>query len=226
MAASISSSVTIARRSSEFLPTSSANSSMSPASPSARVISWGTGTAHGDEYGAQRAELLEDLERRCPLAGNDVEILRRAHEWNRLTLGVLHREHEGGLVIGRRCVDRGAERGDAVALDVRRGGGDVERRRDRELARRVGDAEPVVAGRGGDHAPRAHVCGELGEGVVGAAELEGAGDLLALELEIDVDAGELGKRGGVPERGAARDAANAIGGGVDVLRAEVGERWF
>ena len=111
--------------------------------------------ADGHEHRAQRGQLLENLERGGALSGDDIEILRRAHEGNRLPLGVRHREHERGFVVGGRRVDGGAECGDPVALHVGSGGRDVERRGNRELARGVGDAESVVAGGGGDYSPRA-----------------------------------------------------------------------
>ena len=49
----------------------------------------------------------------------------------------------------------------------------------------------MIAGGGGDYSAGARIGRERCERVIGAADFEGAGDLLALELEVDIGADEL-----------------------------------
>ena len=65
-----------------------------------------------------------------------------------------------------------------------------DRRRHAEVLRRVRDAEPVIAGRRRDDAASAHVGRQRREHVERAAQLERAGRLLVLELEVHVAAGD------------------------------------
>ena len=71
----------------------------------------------------------------------------------------------------------------------RRAGGDADGRLDVVFPGGEGDALGVVAGRAGDDAGRFLGVRELGNLIVGAADLEGAGHLQILRLEIQVAAG-------------------------------------
>ena len=121
------------------------------------------------------------------------------------------------VVVRLRRVDRRAERGDAVALHLRRGARDEDRRRHAEVLRRVRDAESVIAGRRRDDAARAHLGRQRREHVQRAAQLEGAGGLLVLELEVDVAAGDLAERARSRTSGVRLiERPDSVGGGEDV----------
>src|SRR5262249_18778062 len=115
------------------------------------------------------------------------------------------------------------QRGDAVALDLRRaarhenGGGGIE------MLRRVRDAESMVARGAGDDAARPDVRCERREYVERTAQLERAGGLRVLELEIDVAAGDVAQRRASKERRPFDERPNAVACGDDIGRAKIGE---
>src|SRR6185437_13624816 len=84
-----------------------------------------------------------------------------------------------------------------------------------------GHAQPVVAGGRRDHAARACVRRQRRQHVERAAELERAGGLLVLELEVDVAAGERAQCGAAQERRALDERSNAVGRGEDVGGAKI-----
>ena len=99
------------------------------------------------------------------------------------------------------------------AFDLGRGGRHEDRRRRVEVLRRVRDAEAVIARGAGDDAARAHLGRQRREHVERAAQLERAGDLRVLELEVHVAAGDRAERVAPDERRAFDERANAIAGG-------------
>ena len=92
-----------------------------------------------------------------------------------------------------------------------------------EQLRGEGDPLGVVPGGVGDDAAATLLRGELGEAVVGAAELERARALEVLALEEDVRARLAVGGGGGNDRRAVGHAAQALGGGLHV--GEAGGEW-
>ncbi|MNG20836.1 hypothetical protein D3C84_1051270 [compost metagenome] len=76
---------------------------------------------------------------------------------------------------------------------------------------RQGQALGMVAGRGGDHAARQLFRGQLGQLVVGAANLERVDRLQILALEQNLVAQPLGELAGGLQRGFHGDVVDARG---------------
>jgi hypothetical protein len=105
-------------------------------------------------------------------------------------------------------------------LDLRRAVRDDDRGRDAEAGGGAGDALGVVAARVGDDAARAHLGGEAGQEVAGAAQLERAGPLQVLGLGVD---GRASAPGAPASAAAARAACGTRGGDAGGGGLEVGE---
>jgi hypothetical protein len=89
---------------------------------------------------------------------------------------------------------------------------------DAEDVARVREALAVVAGAGADHTGRLLVVAELGDQVVGAAELVGPADLQVFPLQPDLGAGALGQPEVALQRRPHRDVVEAFDGGLDGCR--------
>ncbi len=179
--------------------------------------------AHADHERAEVGKIFEDFQRHRALAGQEHVAQAGVDEGEAVggavRLGGDHRR----IVVGLAVVERGAEGADARLLHVGRGARHEDGGGDAQRLGGVGHAEPVVAGRRGHHAAALRLGGEGGERVERAAQLERAGDLAILELEVHVAAG--GRREGRAQDQGRADggAGNAPGGAVDVFGAEVGE---
>ena len=118
------------------------------------------------------AVVVEGMDERQPL------LIPQAH---RLSVGVVvhagHQHHVGAVAAG------GLDLGDRRAL------GDADGGLDAHVPGSVGHALGVVPGGAGDDAPRLLLVGEGGDLVVRAPELERAGFLQAVGLQIEVAAG-------------------------------------
>jgi hypothetical protein len=105
-----------------------------------------------------------------------------------------------------------------VELGGRGGLGHDDGGADAQPRGRFGDAEGVVAGRGGDNAAGAGGVVEGEQAVQRATQLETARLLPALALEPDVATGPRCQRGRALDRRAAHVAAQPLGGLFDVAR--------
>ena len=174
-----------------------------------------TAAADADEHRLQAGQLVQHLRRHRPLAGEERHTEAGMHEQRARFCGERAGPHHGVVVVARLVEHARAAVGDALLLDGRRVGRNKDRRRDSELPGRLGHAEPVIAGARGDDAPRALLRGELRQRIERAAQLERPRELLGLELQVDVAAGEGREGGRAAQRGADGDATDDIGGGAD-----------
>ncbi|MNE30145.1 hypothetical protein D3C80_1236460 [compost metagenome] len=104
-----------------------------------------------------------------------------------------------------------AARAHAFDLDLRGGLGHDDGRLDPQFPRRQRQALGMVAGRGGHHATGQLLWGQLGELVIGAADLEGEHRLQVFALEQDVVAQALAQLAGGLQRGFDGNVVNARG---------------
>ncbi len=125
------------------------------------------------------------------------------------------RERLGCVVVRSGGVDCRAEGDDAVALDRGRGARDEYGGAYPECSGGRGDAESVIARACGDDTRGALGCVEQCERIRCAADFEGAGGLLAFELEEYLAAGASRERGRTAQRGAYRERGDAHGRGAD-----------
>ena len=149
-------------------------------------------------------QLLQNLQTDGTLTGHDVVVIEGVDERqtllvpqaHRLGVGVVvhagYQHHVGAVAAG------GLDLGDGCAL------GDTDGGLDAHVAGGKGHALGVVAGGAGDNAPRLLLIAEGGDLVVRAPQLEGAGLLQAVGLEVEVAAGDDalgGHHGGVVDIG-------------------------
>ena len=128
--------------------------------------------------------LLQNLEARRSLAGDDPRVIERRDDREPAGFGDLFRAH---LAIGgrRSCEHNfGAVSAYAVDFHARRRLGHHDHCRSLECFGHERDRLTVIAGRVGDHAGRPRFRWELRNHVARAANLEGAAGLKALALEI------------------------------------------
>ena len=140
---------------------------------------------------ARSGSVAEDLECDRPLAGEQHLAEAWIDERRAVLRGERLRRVHRRVVVRLRRVDRRAERGDAVALHLRRGrsarrSSPARRSASPRRRRRVRDCRPTTRRR----RARARSGGSVANDVQRAAQLERAGGLLVLELEVDVAAGE------------------------------------
>ena len=147
--------------------------------------------------------LVEQLEAERALAGDHVGVVERVDEHRAGALGEL-----GGQ--SQRRLDRRALEDDIRPVAARReqlrhrhAERHEDRRRDAERLGRERDALRVVAGGCRDHAARALLGGQPRQPVGGAADLERAGALQVLELEVHRHAEHVGQVLRVIERRAS-----------------------
>jgi hypothetical protein len=140
----------------------------------------------GDDDDVEAAELIYQLQADGALPRDHLGILERMHQQRAAPLRV--RGGDGPRVVPVAAVplDARAHVAQPPLGRLRRALGQIDRGRHAAPGRRVGDAEPVVAARRGDHAVRElrRLGGE--QPIAGAARLERAGHLQLLELEPDV----------------------------------------
>ena len=110
----------------------------------------------------------------------------------------------------------GAQRGDGIQLVARH-----QRRHADDAAhalggRRMGQRPAVIAGRGGGHALRPLLGRQLQQGVGRAAQLECAGDLPVLVLQMDRHAEPVGQARREIDRRTSDPAFDPAGGGFNV----------
>ena len=172
------------------------------------------------EYVGRVPQLLHHLQRDRPLPGDGARVVERRHDRGAGAggLGV----HLGGGVVIRLTGDDDldpaeAESPHAVPLLPRSGAGQVDSRVDAELGAGEGDTLRVVARARAHDAAGAFVVGELGDHVVGAADLVRAHGLQVLTLEVHLRPGERGKPRAGFEGGVRGDAGEPVGGGADVV---------
>ena len=173
----------------------------------------------GDQHVDVR-HLLQDLQRRRPLAGDDRVIVEGMDEDEallflqpaRLGVGivvVVAAEHDlrAELACGLDLAERGRLRHHDGGLDA-------------EPLRVDGDALRVVAGAGSHHPALALVRSEQRELVRRAALLEGAGAVQVLQLEVDPGPAQLAERLGERAGGDRHDSADAVACRDDVLQGD------
>ena len=172
--------------------------------------------ADRDQHRVRVGRLLGELEADRALSGDDALVLEGVDERRARPLGVRLRggdrifealsDELGGPAVRPRRLDLGHRR-------VLR---HEDRRRDPGLARRPRDRLAVVAGTGGDDAGAALRLAEGRDGVVGAADLEGACPLEVLGLEIHLTTREPRERLGRVQRCHAGDPGEPLARGLDV----------
>ncbi len=140
----------------------------------------------GDEDRVGRLrELAQDLHADGALPGDDVRIVERVDEREPALAGDLDRVLIGVVEIVTVQRHLAAEVEHRLHLDRRRRLRHHDDRRDAAAARRERDALCVVAGGRADHAAPGDGVGEVGDLVVGAAQLEREDRLQVLALEQD-----------------------------------------
>ncbi len=175
------------------------------------------------DEGRETRQFAENLESDSALSGEQHLAEAGIDERRPVFLSERLRRVHRGVVMRLRRIERGAECGDAVTLHLRRVRRNEDRRRNSEMLRGVRDAQPVIA-RGRCNDARPPLFGrERGDHVQRAAELERAGGLRVLELEVDVAAREIAQGRAPNQLRASDERPNAVGGGENVGWAEVGE---
>jgi hypothetical protein len=112
--------------------------------------------------------------------------------------------------------DLGAERLDGVHLDVRHQFRQANHGADAMVARGIGDAAAVIAGRAAGDTALPRLRRQARQRVGRAADLEGADRLHGLELQEDLGPGTGGESGRGDERRLDGDALDSIPGGQHV----------
>ncbi len=171
--------------------------------------------ADRSDDGAHVRQVFEDLERERALARDDEFVVVRRNDGVAVSSGERFGFFLSLGTCGSHKHDLGAEAARAVDLYL----GSIVRHDDDGFrlqgAGGVGDTLRMVTAGITDDAARAFRVGERGDLVVGAAQLERADGLLALELQVDVRRGPE-----THERGADGDAADAFAGGVDSIQVD------
>ncbi len=155
--------------------------------------------------------LAQDFHRHGSLPGNGVRIIVRVDVDVALFLDQLQRigqRFRKGVTVQHHLAATGTH---AFDLDFRGGLGHHDRCLDPQHLGRQGQALGMVAGRCGDHAARTLFIAELGQLVVGTANLEGEHRLQVFTLEPDLVAQSLGELAGGLQRGFHGNIVNARG---------------
>ncbi|MCY1520347.1 hypothetical protein D9M68_551220 [compost metagenome] len=153
--------------------------------------------ANRHEDGVQRAAVLaEDFHGHGALPGDHVRVVIGRHEGQALLRRQLQRVGQGvgeGIAVQHHLAATGTH---AVDLELRGGARHHDGRFDAQLPRRQRQALGMVAGRCGDHAPRALFRAQLHHTVVGTTDLEGVDRLQVLALEQHLVAQPLAELAG------------------------------
>ena len=169
--------------------------------------------ADRDEHRVQRFPLpvADDLVADGALPGDDQRVVERVDEGES---GFGDQVIAVGLRVRVAVADEddlGAARLHRLHLDRRRRARHDDDRAQPELLRRAGDALGVVAGAGRDHAAGAFDGVEVGDLVVGAADLEAEDGLEVLALEVHAVAQSCRQPWRELERRLAGDVVDAAG---------------
>ncbi len=171
----------------------------------------------GHQDGPHVRHLFQDLQPDRALPGDHVRVVERVDEHRAGLLGELPGPGQG---LGQRVpvqVHVGAVAAGGGQLGQRRpgrhehGGLGVEQRRGQ------GHALRVVAGAGRDHPARPVVLAEPVDAGVGAPDLERAGALQVLALEVDVRAGDLAQHVGRQHGRVLDHPAQQFARGADLI---------
>ena len=178
----------------------------------------------GYDDGGGVGHLLDDLEPEGALAGDDVAVVERVDEHCPGLLGELRRRGQAVLEHARREPDVGAVAAGSPLLRDRRAVGHEDGGRDAVLLRGQRDALRVVAGRGRHDAEGTLLVGEPGDPDGGAADLERAGALEVLALEVHRHPGERGEPPRLHHRCPDGDGVDQRARGLDVGKGDGGFR--
>ncbi len=141
-------------------------------------------------------------------------------------------EHGAGLGLPLAGLDQALVDGGADLLDVgavgpgrhqlghRRPVGHVDLGADAEHLGCEGHPLGMVPCAGGDHPPGLLLLRETGHARVGAPDLEGAGPLEVLALEVDLGADAIGEGPAVLERSGPDDSAEQVLRSADVVQGD------
>ena len=173
--------------------------------------------------GADGAGMLaQQFEPDRALTGNDIGIIERVDEDITMPFGKARRMGAGGVEAVAEQDDLAAKATHGIDLDGGRRGRHDHHGADTQPRSGEGDTLGVIAGRGADDAAGALLGGEVGDAVMGAANLEGKDRLhvLALDQHIAPEAGgeqfhglERGLLGNLID-GRGQDLADIIGHGA------------
>ena len=159
---------------------------------------------------------VQDLEADRPLTGDDPRIVERGDQGEMFLPGDPDGLLVGLLIVGADQDDLGPHRLGRAHLEGRGGPGHHDGRRDLHRAGRPRDPLSVIPGRRGDH-PTAGLLGrQVSEPVRRTAELERAGELKVLELEIDWYIWDPRERRGAHERGSSDLSRDQLCGALDI----------
>ena len=163
--------------------------------------------AHRHQDGPDIGPLLEDLETDGALPGDHVGMIeRRDHRQTLLPRDGLGPRALLGRPGGARQHHLATIAPHPVDLHLWGGFGHHHHRPEPEVTRGESQCLPVIAARGGDHAPRPASCHQPRQCVIGTADLERADRLEELTLEGDGNADPGGQIGRLEEGGAHRHA--------------------
>ena len=176
--------------------------------------------ADGHQDVIDQRQLLHDLHGDGALARGDAQVVERVDERVAVLLGKFERVLVGLVVdvAGQHHV--GAKRLRALNFDERRGGGHYDHGARARVRGGVGHALCVVAGACGDDAAVQLFLAELGDLVVGTAQLVGTCALHVLGLEPHAIAALCGKRGTLHQFGLLGDLLDLCGGLLERLEGE------
>jgi hypothetical protein len=176
--------------------------------------------AHGEDEHVQPRLLAQHLQRQRALACGDGLVVVGVHEGQALLMGELVGMR--ACFLQRVAVQHhlGAEAARALHLHAGREARHDDHRAHAQALCVVGHALGMVARAHRHHAARALAGRELREPIARAAFLERGGELQVLELEEHLRAYDLGERLGFHAGRLQHVAAQAFGGGLDVLEAE------
>ena len=131
------------------------------------------------------AGLSRDLHADGPLPRDHIRVVERVHEDEVAIAGETERMIASGVIVIAVQQHFAAEIDDRPHLDAWRGQRHHDDRRDAASTRRKRHALGVVARRGADHAACSRARRQVGDLVVGAAQLEGEHRLQVFALEQD-----------------------------------------
>ena len=170
-----------------------------------------------DDDGSRAGQVLENLERHGPCAGDHVRMVVRRDEHAVARGGSRERARLGLVVVDTVGDNRDAVATQAIELGARRIAWDVDGEARAEFTRDTGQRHPVVAGRGRDQGRQDRFAfGECEQGVARSASLEGAGPLQRFQLEPGVATGRIGQAVGMDQWRAADVRGDAAGSRLDV----------
>ena len=168
-------------------------------------------TAHGNQDGVDQRQLLDDLHGDGALTGSDGLVVERRNIGEAFALGKFDGVRLRLVEYVAKKHDLGAVALGALDLDERRGGGHYDHGACTRVRGGVCHALCVVAGACGDDAAVQLLLAELGDLVVGAAQLVGTRALHVLGLEPYAIAALYGKRGALHQFGFLGDLLNLLG---------------